>query len=148
MNRRLTHNLKDFALDPSEERMTRAAHLMIQCLAGSLALVTSKEPFRISMANHLKLLSTQSGMENVCFSYCCDKMQSMSEALIQATVQDQLNFGCSIIEKAAMEKSVAEVTDALAPAIAARARQQEVRRVFIFPLKLNFSAVFHGSTCN
>lgn len=47
---------KDFALDPDVERMRKAAHLMVSGLAASLALVTGKEPLRVSMSNQLRAL--------------------------------------------------------------------------------------------
>ena len=48
--------MKDFAMEPDEQKMRKAAHLMVQNLAGSLALVTCKEPLRVSMNNHLRSL--------------------------------------------------------------------------------------------
>lgn len=36
---------KDYAMEPNEESMRRAAVLMAQNLSGSLAMVTSKDPF-------------------------------------------------------------------------------------------------------
>lgn len=45
--------------------MRRAAQLMVQNLASNLAMVTSKEPFRISMTNHLRSLLTQNGLNEV-----------------------------------------------------------------------------------
>ena len=47
---------KDFATDPDENRLRGAAHLMASSLAGSLALVTCKEPLRASLANQLRAL--------------------------------------------------------------------------------------------
>jgi CCR4-NOT transcription complex subunit 1 len=46
--------LKDFSTDPDESRMRKAAHLMVSTLAGSLAMVTSKDPLRVSFTNSLK----------------------------------------------------------------------------------------------
>lgn len=48
--------MKDFALDPDEARMRKAAHLMVSSLAGSLALVTCKDPLRVSLASNLRPL--------------------------------------------------------------------------------------------
>lgn len=45
---------KDYAVDPDEARMRSAAHLMVSSLAGSLALVTCKEPLRVSLGNQLR----------------------------------------------------------------------------------------------
>lgn len=46
--------LKDFALEPDEIKVLRGTHLMVQKLSGSLALVTCREPLRMSLNNHLK----------------------------------------------------------------------------------------------
>lgn len=46
-------------MDPDEMRMRKAAHLMVSSLAGSLALVTCKDPLRVSMSNSLKLILSQ-----------------------------------------------------------------------------------------
>ena len=66
--------LKDFATEPEEARLRKAAHLMVASLAGSLALVTCKEPLRLSAAQQLRALlaqarayerSTKSQLKNV-----------------------------------------------------------------------------------
>lgn len=46
--------LKDFAFDGDHNKVLRAADLIIQNLAGSLALVTCREPLRISLSTNLK----------------------------------------------------------------------------------------------
>ena len=50
---------KDFALEQDEEKMRKAAHLMVQYLAGNLALVTCKEPLRSNMVTHVRHLLTE-----------------------------------------------------------------------------------------
>ena len=50
---------KDFATEPDESRVRKAAALMVSNLAGSLALVTCKEPLRVSIAKHLRALLQQ-----------------------------------------------------------------------------------------
>jgi CCR4-NOT transcription complex subunit 1 len=47
---------KDYANDPDESRLRAAAHLMVSSLAGSLALVTCKEPLRVSLGSQLKMM--------------------------------------------------------------------------------------------
>ena len=47
--------LKDFALDPDHEKIKKAAHLTSKNLAGSLALVTCREPLRMSLINNLNI---------------------------------------------------------------------------------------------
>lgn len=50
---------QDLAMEPSAKKLSNAAHLMVSYLAGSLALVTCKEPLRVSMGNHLRSLLQQ-----------------------------------------------------------------------------------------
>ncbi len=51
--------LQDFAVEPDEQRMRKAAHLMVGSLAGSLALVTCRDPLRTSLTNRLRSLLAQ-----------------------------------------------------------------------------------------
>ncbi|KAF9207336.1 hypothetical protein BGZ49_000688 [Haplosporangium sp. Z 27] len=107
--------IKDFAMEPNEEKMRKAAHLMVQNLAGSLALVTCKEPLRVSMANIIRTLFLQNGFTD----------QNMPEQSILMTVNDNLDLACSVIEKAAMEKAIPEIEESLANAFNARKKHRE-----------------------
>lgn len=51
--------MQDFAVEPDEQRMRKAAHLMVGSLAGSLALVTCRDPLRTSLTNRLRSLLAQ-----------------------------------------------------------------------------------------
>jgi CCR4-NOT transcription complex subunit 1 len=46
--------LKDFAYDSNYEKVLTAADLIVQNLAGSLALVTCREPLKMSLTTNLK----------------------------------------------------------------------------------------------
>ncbi|KAG0199082.1 hypothetical protein BGX28_007595 [Mortierella sp. GBA30] len=107
--------IKDFAMEPNEEKMRKAAHLMVQNLAGSLALVTCKEPLRVSMANIIRTLFLQNGFTD----------QNMPEQSILMTVNDNLDLACSVIEKAAMEKAIPEIEESLASAFSNRKKHRE-----------------------
>ena len=50
---------QDFAVEPDDQRMRKAAHLMVGSLAGSLALVTCRDPLRTSLTNRLRSLLAQ-----------------------------------------------------------------------------------------
>lgn len=52
-------------MEGNDERMRSAAHLMVQNLAGSLALVTCKEPLRMSIVAHIRSLMLQNGFSEV-----------------------------------------------------------------------------------
>ena len=51
--------LKDFAYDGDYKRVLEAADLIVQNLAGSLALVTCREPLRMSLTTNLKKIFDQ-----------------------------------------------------------------------------------------
>ena len=46
--------LKDFAFDGDNNKILKAADLIVQNLAGSLALVTCREPLKMSLSTNLK----------------------------------------------------------------------------------------------
>lgn len=65
---------KDFATEPNEDRLRKAAHLMAQKLAGSLALVTCKEPLKQNLSQHLRQVIGDHGFNEVCASYRVSKL--------------------------------------------------------------------------
>lgn len=82
--------VQDFALEPDEMRMRKAAHLMVSSLAGSLSLVTCKDPLRIALTNALKaMLAGQQLVES-----------AMLDQVISVVVADNLDLGCSFIGEA------------------------------------------------
>ncbi|CAO1624704.1 unnamed protein product [Sympodiomycopsis kandeliae] len=101
---------KDFAMEGDEHKMRDAAHQMAANLAGSLALVTCKEPLRISMVSNARTLFLQSGFTE----------QTLPEQPLMGVMQDNLELACSVIEKAAMDKAMPEVDDGLAASYTAR----------------------------
>jgi CCR4-NOT transcription complex subunit 1 len=46
--------LKDFAYDSNPNKILNAANLIVQNLAGSLALVTCREPLKMQLTTNLK----------------------------------------------------------------------------------------------
>eukprot|EP00937_MAST-01D_sp_MAST-1D-sp2_P007077 g7077.t1 len=106
--------LKDFAMEPDENKMRKAAHLMVSNLAGALALVTCKEPLRVSMGNHLRTLLAAATTE-----------QNLVEQVVQVCSAENLELGCMLIEKAATEKAMRDIDDGLAPALTARRKHRE-----------------------
>ncbi|KAA8494454.1 CCR4-NOT transcription complex subunit 1 [Porphyridium purpureum] len=100
--------LKDFCYESDLSKARAAAHSMVQHLASSLALVTSKEPLRLSMSNHLRQLLQPSTMDAL-----------LLEQTVGIVCADNLEMACSIIERAAMERAVRDIDEALLPALAA-----------------------------
>ncbi|KAI8146312.1 CCR4-Not complex component, Not1-domain-containing protein [Fennellomyces sp. T-0311] len=105
---------KDFAVESDENKMCNAAHLMAQNLAGSLAMVTCKEPLRLSMATNLRAIFMSNGLTD-----------AMAEQAVLITVSDNLDLVCAVIEKVAMEKVTIEIDDLLMNAYASRKKHRE-----------------------
>jgi len=51
--------IKDFAYDGDHEKILKAADLIVQNLAGSLALVTCREPLKMSLSTNLRKVLAQ-----------------------------------------------------------------------------------------
>ena len=112
--------LKDFSTEPNEQQLRNGAHLMISNLAGSLALVTCKEPLRLSIGNHLRSLLQQVTSD-----------QSLIEQIVQVCSNDNLELGCMLIEKASTEKAIRDVDESLAVAIQTRRKAREANQPFV-----------------
>lgn len=72
--------LKDFVMEMDENKMRKAAHIMAQNLAASLAMVTSKEPLRLSIIANLRTVFLAHGMNEVsasAFFFLCNLIDSI-----------------------------------------------------------------------
>ncbi len=106
--------VKDFSMEPDESKMYKAAHLMVTSLASSLALVTCKEPLRMSIGTHLKqLLNT----------HAPEWASQAVDAVVISCSSDNLELGCMLIEKAATEKAVKDIDELLSSAVSSRRKQ-------------------------
>ena len=112
---------KDFAMESDETKLRKAGQLMVANLAGSLALVTCREPLRSSISQHLRRLLTDSipgGKLN-------DQEQNAIEQCVQICATDNLELGCMLIEKAATEKAVKDVEEGLSGPVSERRTRRE-----------------------
>ncbi|KZP29910.1 Not1-domain-containing protein [Athelia psychrophila] len=107
---------KDFATEPSDDKLRKAGHLMAQKLAGSLALVTCKEPLRSNLGTHLRQHLAEHGFAEV-----------ISDQVLAILAADNLDVACAAIEKAAMERAVSDVDEGFAASYEARRRHRELR---------------------
>lgn len=90
--------MKDFALEPDEKKLIRGATLIVQNLAGNLALVTCREPLKIAFQQTLKTILDQVGLE-----------EKTKEDIIHTTSVENLDLGCALIKKAVIEKALEDV---------------------------------------
>jgi CCR4-NOT transcription complex subunit 1 len=113
---------KDFAMESDEAKMRKAGQLMVANLAGSLALVTCREPLRSSVSTHLRQLLTSNLGRTEKLG---EQEQNVIEQCVQICATDNIELGCMLIEKAATEKAVRDVDEALSAAMNARRKHRE-----------------------
>ncbi|KAI9832892.1 MAG: hypothetical protein M1819_003922 [Sarea resinae] len=106
---------KDFAMEPSEEKVRSAALTMVKALSGSLALVTCKEPLRMSMTNYIRIGVAEA------------PEQALAEGAILMCVNDNLDTACSMVEKAAEQRSMPEIEAHIENLLESRRRHRESR---------------------
>ncbi|KAI4693473.1 uncharacterized protein J4E88_001845 [Alternaria novae-zelandiae] len=102
---------KDFAMEPDEEKLCNAAHTVVKALSGALALVTCKEPLRMSIQNNIRV--TARDLPD----------QALPEGHILMFVNDNLDLVCNTVEQAAEMSSLAEIDMQIEDAV-------RVRRMF------------------
>ena len=127
---------KDFVTESNEDKLRKAGHLMAQKLAGSLALVTCKEPLKGNLGSHIRHFLSECGFSDVSkFAYSSPSLKANAPVLQQMVpdpvifllVQDNIELACQAIEKAAMDRAVIDVDDSFAAAYETRRRHREVR---------------------
>jgi len=106
---------KDFATEADTEKLRGSAHTVVKALSGSLALVTCKEPLRMSIMNNIRILAARSLPEQ------------LPEGQIIMFVNDNIDTVCSLVERAAEEHSLAEIDAQLAQAVLERKQHNESR---------------------
>ncbi|KAI0306727.1 Not1-domain-containing protein [Multifurca ochricompacta] len=125
---------KDFATEPNEETLRQAAHRMAQKLAGSLALVTCKEPLRSNLSSHMRQFLSEQGFTE----------QMTPDQVVLLLVQDNIELACRVIEKAAMDRAIADVDENFVSSYELRRRHRQTNRGQPFwdvsALSSNFSA--------
>ncbi|KAK5128498.1 hypothetical protein LTR85_003166 [Meristemomyces frigidus] len=106
---------KDFATEADLEKLRSSSHTMVKALSGSLALVTCKEPLRMSIMNNIRIFAAR---------HLSDQLP---EGQIIMFVNDNIDTVCSLVERAAEEHSIAEIDAQLAQANEERRRHNEQR---------------------
>ncbi|KAJ6835455.1 CCR4-NOT transcription complex subunit 1 [Iris pallida] len=106
--------LKDYAMESDAVAISRAAHLMVGTLAGSLAHVTCKEPLRVALSNHLRNLLQALSMSG-----------ELLDQIVQLLTNDNIDLGCAVIEHIASEKAVELIDGEIGPSFAAIRKQRE-----------------------
>jgi hypothetical protein len=93
-------------MESDEQKMRGAGHQIVMTLAGSLALVTCKEPLRVSIAHHLRTL-LQQHVGEVCW-WCCWSRDSDRDtnAALPLPLRLVLLLGLCCIDRSSRSASV------------------------------------------
>ncbi|ORY62659.1 CCR4-Not complex component, Not1-domain-containing protein [Pseudomassariella vexata] len=105
---------KDFATEPDENKIRTCAINMVKATAGSLALVTSKEPLRANFTNHMRNLSNE-------------LPQALPEGTIIMCVNMNIDIACKYIEDKAAERAIPEIDELIEPELDNRRRHRAQR---------------------
>ncbi|KAM0720804.1 hypothetical protein Q7P37_003089 [Cladosporium fusiforme] len=106
---------KDFSAESDVDKMRNGAHTMVKSLSGSLALVTCKEPLRMSIMNNIRILASN------------NLPGQLPEGQILMFVNDNIDTVCSLVEQAAEEHSLSESDAQLQQAVDQRKQHNEQR---------------------
>lgn len=101
---------KDYSIEASPEKFSSAAREMVKSLAGSLALVTCKEPLRMSITSYIRAHLEEYGAS------------FMAEGTILMTVNDNLDIAASMIKEAAEQRAVPEMDQVISEELEERRR--------------------------
>lgn len=107
--------MKDFANDPSEDRLREAASNMAASLAKHLALVTCKEPLKGNLTTHIRNALLEAGYGEVA-----------RDEVVVLLAGDNWDVASNAIERAAMERAVADVDTSFEASFDARRHWAQV----------------------
>lgn len=107
--------LKDFALEPDESKLRLAAQSVVRNLAGNYALVTAKDLLRDSLVSNLRMILMSHGYTET----------TLPADQIALAVSDNVDLISSIVERAAVDRSIAQIEEALQPAFLNRKNYME-----------------------
>eukprot|EP00761_Pharyngomonas_kirbyi_P006841 gb/GECH01006850.1/.p1 GENE.gb/GECH01006850.1/~~gb/GECH01006850.1/.p1 ORF type:complete len:2071 (+),score=422.78 gb/GECH01006850.1/:1-6213(+) len=121
---------KDFGMESDENKMRQSAHMMVQNLAGNLAMVTSKDPLKFSLTSNLDSLfnSKQNGLN-----------PQLVEEAITTLKEENLDLCCAIVQKAAVEKALVDIDEALVEVYNQRRTLRGSRQEFFDPTTIRYA---------
>ncbi len=125
--------IKDFVMEPDENKVRAAAHLMVSNLAGNLAHATSKEPLRLAVSQKITEILASKGITD---------SASISEAA-ELQANENLDFGLSLMEKAATEKAMKDIDVELKSHYLARVNARNAGKVFMDVDSINANRFLH-----
>jgi CCR4-NOT transcription complex subunit 1 len=128
--------LKDFAVEPDENKMRLAAHYMVQNLAGNLAVFSGKDLLLDVFMKRLKEFLTQ--------HLRLSTSESLEDA-VRVIARDNFDLACSFIDRTAKERAIEKIDETLAHQYYIRKRHAETGSPFQDPAALTASGGFPAS---
>ena len=118
---------KDFAIEGDESKYRDSSNAVVKSLAGSLALVTCKEPLRMAISNNIRVLGR---------SITAD---GLPEGVILMFTNDNIDLICNLVEQAAEAHSHQEIAKQIEEGIQLRIqhRAQRPNQPFVDHANLN-----------
>ena len=114
---------KDFALEPDEAKMLKAARSMIANMSSGMMLITGKEPLATHLLNVLKLQLSQLIDLSVANAF-----KEMINQACTVIVQDNIEVCMCFLQKSAIQKAIIELEKRLAPEVEMRQRAHTENR--------------------
>jgi len=120
---------KDFALEPDELVVCRAAHSLIRSLTAGMSMITAKEPLFISIVGNLTQNFARAAT---------NASKEMIDTAAQAAAAENIDLACCFVQKSSVEKASMELEKRLAPDYEARRKARIEGRRFCDTNALNF----------
>lgn len=106
---------KDFAMEPNEEKLSRAAQQMGRVVAGAFAHATCKDHLQKSLYESLRAFLLESGLN----------VTHIQSEDLETIALDNLKLGVFVIQNSASERARSEIDNALFDAINKRKQSRE-----------------------
>lgn len=107
--------MKDFALEPDAQKLRLAAQNVVKHMAGTIAIATAKDLLRDSLSANLRAVLLNHGYTDT----------TLPIDQITLATNDNTDIICSIVECAAVDRSLAQIEEILQPAFISRKRYME-----------------------
>lgn len=112
--------LKDYATEGNENQLRKGAHVMVSQMASSLALVNCREPLRNAIDLKLRSLLLEASVA-----------AATVDQVVNVVASENLELGCALVEKAAVEKAIRDMDSILTTAYSARRNAREAGVPFV-----------------
>ena len=119
---------KDFAIEGDENKYRDSSNAVVKSLAGSLALVTCKEPLRMAISNNIRVMGRS-----------ISPNEGLPEGVILMFTNDNIDIICNLVEQAAEAHSHQEIAKQIEEGIQFRIqhRTQRPNQPFVDHANLN-----------